>query len=173
MKIVDLSLPLYSGMPVYPWDPDVSIERVFTLEQDSWNMCRIEMKNLDERFRVHEREIWWCSMWVNLWDEEDGKNELFERPVLVIRKFNNGLVWWIPMSTKIKENPYYHIIDHDSIQFSLILSQLRVISTKRFQRYIRKMWHDEFNMILEKIHSIIPLPYNKRSPDESELLSGP
>lgn len=142
---------------------------------DLWNTSKkiIEMKNLDEKFRVHEREIWWCSMWVNLWDEEDGKNERFERPVLVIRKFNNGLVWWIPMSTKIKENPYYHIIDHDGIQFSLIFSQLRVISTKRFQRYIRKMWHEEFDIILEKIHSIMSLPYNKRSPDESELLSGP
>lgn len=142
---------------------------------DLWNTTKqhLDIKILDEKFRVHEREIWWCSMGVNIGDEEDGKNELFERPVLILRKFNNGLVWCIPMSTKIKQNPYYHIIDHDDIQFSLILSQLRVMSTKRFQRFVRKMGHDEFNSILEKVHAMIPLPYNKRSSDESELLSGP
>lgn len=59
MKIIDLSLPLYSGMPVYPWDPDVSIEKVFTLEQDGWNMRRIEMNAHDAthvNVPVHAKE---------------------------------------------------------------------------------------------------------------------
>ncbi len=30
----------------------------------------------------------WCSIGINVGDEEDGKNELYERPVLVIKKFN-------------------------------------------------------------------------------------
>jgi hypothetical protein len=58
---------------------------------DLWNTAKqnLDIKILDEKFRVHEREIWWCSMGVNIGDEEDGKNELFERPVLILRKFNN------------------------------------------------------------------------------------
>lgn len=34
----------------------------------------------------YEREIWWCSLGVNIGFEQDGTNDLFERPVLVIKK---------------------------------------------------------------------------------------
>ncbi|MAG12298.1 cyclase [bacterium] len=47
MKIVDLTLPMYTGMPVYPGDPEVSIELIKTLEKDGWNMRRIEMNTHD------------------------------------------------------------------------------------------------------------------------------
>jgi hypothetical protein len=39
----------------------------------------------------YEREIWWCSIGINIGFEQDGKNEHFERPVLVLRKFNRFL----------------------------------------------------------------------------------
>lgn len=47
MKIIDLTLPLYTGMPVYPGDPEASIELIQTLEQNGWNMRRIEMNTHD------------------------------------------------------------------------------------------------------------------------------
>jgi arylformamidase len=47
MRIIDLTLPLYSGMPVYPGDPEVSIENIQTLEKEGWNMRRIEINGHD------------------------------------------------------------------------------------------------------------------------------
>jgi len=47
MKIIDLSLPIYTGMPVYPGDTEASIELIQTLEKDSWNMRRLEMNTHD------------------------------------------------------------------------------------------------------------------------------
>ena len=47
MKIIDLTLPMHTGMPVYPGDPEVSIELVQTIEQDEWNMRRIEINSHD------------------------------------------------------------------------------------------------------------------------------
>ena len=47
MKIIDLSLPLYTGMPVYPGDPEVSIELIQTLKKNGWNMRRIEINSHD------------------------------------------------------------------------------------------------------------------------------
>lgn len=38
MKIIDLTQPLFSGMPVYPGDPEVKIEQVHTLEKQGWNL---------------------------------------------------------------------------------------------------------------------------------------
>ena len=61
---------------------------------DTWNE---EKKGLEivapDTLIFHEREIWWSSIGLNVGDEEDGKNDLFERPVLVLRKFNNKVAW--------------------------------------------------------------------------------
>ncbi len=47
MKIIDLTLPLYSGIPLYPGDPEVEIEQLQTLEKDGWNMKRIHINGHD------------------------------------------------------------------------------------------------------------------------------
>ena len=56
---------------------------------DNWNKeKKILESTANETLVFHEREIWWCSIGLNVGDEQDGKNDYFERPVLVIRKFN-------------------------------------------------------------------------------------
>lgn len=41
--IIDLSLPLYDKMPVYPGDPEVRVEQIQFFEKDGWNMRQIEI----------------------------------------------------------------------------------------------------------------------------------
>ena len=103
----------------------------------------------------HEREIWWCSIGLNLGDEQDGKNELFERPVLIIKKFNNKICWVLPMTTKQKDGIYYHQLEHDGKIFSVILSQIRLVSVKRFRRFIRKISPHQFEKIQNKLASFL------------------
>lgn len=121
---------------------------------DQWNIEKKKLEGGPETLTFHKQEIWWCSLGVNLGHEVDGKNDRFERPVLVIRKFNDKLAWVVPMSTKIKEGPYYHTITHDGRLFSLQLSQMRLVSVKRFLRYIRKMSRGQFREIKYKIQGI-------------------
>jgi len=122
-----------------------------TKDYDEWN----EKKKLiqAEPFQkfVHEREIWWCSIGLNVDDEEDGKNEQFERPVLIIKKFNRHIVLAVPLTTRFKDNKYYFNFEHDGVQFAAILSQLRLLSTKRFSRRVRRINANLFNEIKEKI----------------------
>ena len=47
MKIIDLSLPLYTGMPVFPGDPEVSITLVHTIERNGWDLRRLEINSHD------------------------------------------------------------------------------------------------------------------------------
>ena len=123
---------------------------------DNWNK---EKKNLEragfEELPFHEREIWWCSIGINLGDEQDGKNELSERPILVIKKFNRKLAWVLPMSSKEKEGIYYHKLEYDGKIFSVSLSQLRLVSTKRFLRFIRKISPEQFSEIKKKIIDLL------------------
>jgi len=123
---------------------------------DEWNS---EKKMLETRGRetlsFHEREIWWCSIGLNVGDEQDGKNELFERPVLILRKFNSKVAWVLPMTTKQKTGIYYHQLEHDGQVFAVILSQLRLTSVKRFRRLIRKISPYQFEQIQSKVTALI------------------
>ena len=46
-RVIDLSLPLYTGMPVYPGDPETLIEPVLTLDRDGWEMRRLQINAHD------------------------------------------------------------------------------------------------------------------------------
>ncbi|MBK9632877.1 MAG: type II toxin-antitoxin system PemK/MazF family toxin [Saprospiraceae bacterium] len=123
---------------------------------DSWNSEKKNLENVGhEILSFHEREIWWCSIGYNLGDEQDGKNELFERPVLILKKFNSKICWALPMTTKQKEGLYYHKLEHDGQVFSVILSQLRLVNVKRFRLYIRKISPQQFEQIQEKLIQFI------------------
>lgn len=122
---------------------------------DSWNT---EKKNIHDTERTpafHEREIWWCSIGLNVGGEQDGKNTNFERPVLVIKKFNNKLCWVLPMSTVPKVGIYYHNLEYEGIVFSVILSQLRLVSVKRFNRFVRKISTFHFSNIKNKLINLL------------------
>ena len=123
---------------------------------DTWNKEKKELENIGhDTLSFHEREIWWCSIGLNVGDEQDGKNELFERPVLILKKFNNRIAWVLPMSTKEKDGIYYYSLTHDGKVFTVILSQLRLISVKRFRRFIRKISPNQFKIIQDKLVRLI------------------
>jgi len=123
---------------------------------DEWNKEKKGLEKLEcNNIIFHEREIWWCSIGINLGDEQDGKNEMFERPVLVVKKFNRKLAWIVPMSTKEKFGKYYYSLEYKGKVFSIILSQMRLVSIKRFRRFIRKISPHQFNFIKENLVKLI------------------
>jgi mRNA interferase MazF len=128
---------------------------------DSWNKEKKTLENTGfDTLAFHEREIWWCSIGINLGDEQDGKNELFERPLLVLKKFNKKICWVLPMTTRPKSGIYYHSLKHDGQIFSVILSQIRLVSVKRFRRLVRKISPHQFELIQNKIIDLLKKPRN-------------
>ncbi|GAA3406425.1 cyclase family protein [Paenibacillus hodogayensis] len=43
MRIIDLSQPLYTGMPVFPGDPKVRVDIVHTRDANGWELRRLEL----------------------------------------------------------------------------------------------------------------------------------
>lgn len=123
---------------------------------DKWNnkKKRINQKETSLNHFVNEREIWWCSLGLNIGYEQDGKNEEFERPVLVIKKFNREIVWIVPLTTIAKDNKFHYKLN--SNKSFVILSQIRLISTKRLIRRAEKIAEIEFKEIVEKIKNFFP-----------------
>jgi len=122
---------------------------------DSWNILK---KSLDKRnvtVFCHKKEVWWCSLGLNIGFEENGKNINFERPVLILKKFNKNMFWVLPMTSRTKENRYYYKIWYRNKYFSVILSQLRLISDKRLLRKIWLINPDDFSKIKQLTKNLL------------------
>ncbi|MFH1244497.1 MAG: type II toxin-antitoxin system PemK/MazF family toxin [bacterium] len=96
-----------------------------------------------------ERDIWWVSVGVNVGFEEDGKNGNYVRPVLVIKKFNQELFVGLPMSTKLKNNKYYLPVSMQGREVSVLISQLRVFSSKRIWNKLGELDPTDFEKVVK------------------------
>jgi len=111
-------------------------------------------KNSPQVF-FHEREIWWCSLGLNIGFEQDGNGPEFQRPVIILRKFNNDVCWVLPITTKPKTGKYYFPIDlGDKIERRVILSQLRLIDGKRFLDKIATLPEDQFSKLDKAVKAL-------------------
>ena len=120
---------------------------------DSWNNIKKTLEGGTNNAFCKNGEIWWCSLGLNVGFEQDGKNQLFELPVLVIRRFNKFVFWVVPLSTKIKpENPHYLQLQHNGQDYSAIISQLRLYDSKRLQRKMYKISKEEFAKVVTRLH---------------------
>jgi hypothetical protein len=56
---------------------------------DAWNEQKkvADTREIARDFFFHEREVWWCALGANVGMEADGKHDQFERPVLIVNKF--------------------------------------------------------------------------------------
>ncbi len=116
-----------------------------------WTKLKIQLHQSDMTHRFDEREIWWVSLGINIGTEENGKNFNFERPALVLKKFDNLSLWIIPLSSKIKDGHFYYLYQLDGVTYSAILMQLRLISSKRLLRRIGHFPKPDF----QKIHELL------------------
>lgn len=103
----------------------------------------------------HEREVWWCTLGVNIGFEQDGNNELFTRPIVILTKFNLETCLVVPLTTKDKIGKYYFYLGEiDGQKAVAILSQLRFIDRKRLASKIATLNQENFKKLIEVIISV-------------------
>lgn len=120
---------------------------------DGWNKVKkvIHNKGLSPQLYFHEREIWWCSIGLNVGSEIDGKNQQFERPVLIFKKFNQHTAWMLPMTKSVLDQRHCVQLKYRGEVSHVVLSQLRLVSTFRLTRRVRTLSKEEFETVKEKI----------------------
>ena len=122
---------------------------------DEWNELK---KKLDERQNVpfaNRGDIWWCSIGLNVGWEQDGKNELFERPVLILEVFNKDMLRIAPLTSKTKEDRHRLKITYSERWGVVVLSQVKTISPRRLSRKIASLDMSEFQKVMEAFRNII------------------
>ncbi len=126
---------------------------------DAWNERKKEINARAERRNLffYEREVWWCSLGLNIGIEINGKNDNYERPVLILKKFNSSMLWVLPLTSKEKKGPYYIKIVHEAGVSWISLTQLKTVSTKRLLRKIGMVSVTDFYVINKALLSYITI----------------
>lgn len=141
--------------------------------QENFDIWNKQKKIIDiyefKDFNIHVREIWWCSLGVNIGSEQNGVGEYFERPVLVLRRLSATTFLVLPLSTKEKiEDFQYKIIVNNIIGY-VLLDQIRVIDKRRFMRMVEYLNKEDFENTLQKF---IGLLYKSKDSSCEESISG-
>jgi|SRR3989338_35199 len=114
---------------------------------DQWNKLKKDLHKRHADTFAYPREIWWCSLGVNVGAEMDGKNENFERPVIIIKVYNKETMLVLPITSKEKNDRFHHKIVTEQKTVWVKITQARVISNKRLLRKVDILGEEEFNVL--------------------------
>ncbi len=121
----------------------------------NWARLKTELHFSFKTIYFRERQIWWTSIGQNIGSEQNGKNRDFERPILVVRKFNEQMFLGVPISTKLKQGKYFYQFNKNGKDFCIILSQIRLFSSNRLLRRIGKMSLSDYEQVKNRLRSIV------------------
>jgi mRNA interferase MazF len=120
-----------------------------------WHKQKIEIHEEKIRVFFHEREIWFTSLGANIGFEQDGRGDKYLRPVIILKKFNNEILLCIPLTKNNKKGKYYFSFMLSNNTSTAILSQIRLIDSKRLQYKVGNINKEDFFKIKEKLRQLI------------------
>lgn len=143
---------------------------------DIWNGVKKTTDNKDANFQCDVREIWWASVGENIGEEICGKNNSFERPVLIIKKFSKSNFFVLPITSTVRKGTYFYNIELNGKVRSVLLHQGRFISNKRMLRRIETVSEGKFAGITAAFLNNFTIenpPYggNSQAPYGEDILS--
>ncbi len=125
---------------------------------DNWNKLKksINKKEVDEEFNFHRGDIWWTTLGVNIGKEIDGKNETFERPVLILKVINKHTLYILPLTSKDHFIDKYHLkVNYEEGGSGVVVfSQVKVISSSRLLRKLSRISKHELEEVRNRFVSL-------------------
>ena len=123
---------------------------------DRWNKLKKKTDALVHHPFFDVREIWWCKLGANIGFEQDGTSRAYRRPVLILKGFSLNVCWVLPLTTSTKKNPYHiNIGVIEGKEAFVILSQIRLIDTKRLHDRLGIIDQNKFEEIRKAIRNLI------------------
>ena len=123
---------------------------------DSWNEKKKKIHNRTDSPFFHGREIWWCSLGVNIGFEQDGSGDEYRRPVLVLKSLSRKTFLAVPLTTSEKSHIMRPSIGKvEGEEAHALLSQLCVVDTKRLVRKIGYLDKKIFERIRKTVKDML------------------
>ena len=122
---------------------------------DEWNKKKKKIHTKNVKLYYHAREIWWCYLGLNVGCEQDGSEEKFLRPVIIIRPFGYSSCLIIPLTKSNKKHPLRIPVGKvEEKEATAILSQMKVIDTKRLLEKIGVLNKDNFLTLRKAVRNL-------------------
>ena len=120
-----------------------------------WHKKKEHIENDRPRVFFKIREVWLCHIGENIGFEQDGRGDEFLRPVIILKKFNNEVLWAIPLTRTDKKNKYYFSFQFYNKASVAILSQIRLFDAKRLKYKMGDMKTVDFVGLKNKIRQLL------------------
>lgn len=124
-------------------------------QYDEWNTLKKSLNDEENKVFFRERDVFWTSIGINVGYEQDGKGEIFSRPVLVLRKYSKNIFLGIPLSTKLKEGSFFFEFSLNNERSNALLVQARVYDAKRLENKIGMIGVEEFEQLKLKVRELM------------------
>jgi mRNA-degrading endonuclease toxin of MazEF toxin-antitoxin module len=120
----------------------------------AWTKLKIRVcSRPDDEYR-DEGAVWWAHVGENVGSEQNGKNQDFDRPVLIVKKVGPTMVWVVPLTSKAPRRPWLLPLTTNR-PGSVIISQLRSISSKRLIRFLMQSDAEEYAAVRGAISELL------------------
>ena len=125
---------------------------------DDWNKKKIKIDANQDFNHPKEKEIWWCSIGMNVGSEVFGKGHDYTRPVLVINAEGSESFIGIPLTSNIKNKKYSCIIKtDDGVLHTALLYQIRSFDKRRLTERKYVLSNEEYVKIEEYFRKLYKL----------------
>ncbi|MBP9697943.1 MAG: type II toxin-antitoxin system PemK/MazF family toxin [Candidatus Moranbacteria bacterium] len=115
---------------------------------DGWNERKKKVNNKRVAPYFEIREVWWCSLGLNVGFEQDGTSNLYRRPVLVLKKWSSDTCLILPVTSSLSRHPYRISIGTIGGRASyVIVSQAKTIDARRFGEKITTLDSEHFEYV--------------------------
>lgn len=121
-----------------------------------WYLKKSRIHDKGGRPEFNVREIWYCHLGANIGFEQDGHGRDFLRPVVVLKKFNPAIFWSVPLTRTIKNGSFYYVFSLNSVPNAAILSQLKLVDSKRLSHKIGLLSELDYLRLKEKLKALLP-----------------
>lgn len=121
---------------------------------DEWNNQKKNIQENGTSKYYHPRDIWWSSLGLNIGFEQDGKDNKFLRPILILKAFGPDICLVVPLTTSPHKHTFRIPIGLiDGKEAKVILSQIKVMDTKRFVKKLEVLDKSIFQEIQKHIRN--------------------
>jgi mRNA interferase MazF len=123
---------------------------------DAWNNKKKFINDQHLILFCHERELWWCTLGINVGFEQDGSGTEFRRPVLILKGLSKETCLIVPLTTSAnvhKFRPAIGLVGGKEV--CALLSQIKVIDTKRLVSKIGYLDEKMFQSIRKTVKDML------------------
>ena len=124
---------------------------------DAWNKIKKVLDEKEQKFFFKDGEILWMSVGLNVAKESCGKGFVFRRPVLILKKLSGDTFVGLPLSSKEKIGSWFIDINLGKEKRYVLLYQIRMFSTNRFESRLSTIDDNDFKKVKEKLEFLLKL----------------